>query len=872
MKLLIFAASFLFALTAGALPVQNETVPPDAKEEPFIERSPGCSFSPLEKERRFALFSRPMTDVVYRNTRFLAHERIESLGGWGARGQYITLTFSLVPLADLKDLQVKVKDSPVEGELRQVCYWKVIFPFYNSWSLNPRDKRYRLQPEFLAKAEPCSVKAHEVQRYTLTFRLPAGRKGFSGAFSITHRDLKTPVKLPFRVSILPFELKQDPHKHYSAYNYHIRTPQHWFYQQHVKNPELLHKVQLNEFKRMREYGLTMPPTFYMTWGVLPTGVEDSYLIPNFAPALKELREAGFPADLPIPVPGSSTQRLYHRFTGLKTKNNHLTGMECDKIPPELYAWSDRALQKWLDYLKTLGSPKLIFNPQDEPDPAAMPFVEKLYGVFKKHNCATYITSLPERSHGKRHLYDVFCSGGFAFDYKTAAKGDKQYWCYPNYATYQEKDMSIMCHVGRTVFGLGFWRSGYQVLIAYLWRNLRPYRLGHSGGHLLLPDGTLLIASYWECYRQGIDDMRYIYTLEDAVVKRRNSSLPEVKKAVKEAEELLRTVWGTVRPARYLYDIRPPHAEFDGLRARMAALIVKLRAFPESDPRAVAPSVIFDPESGLAPEPVRGGGEHRKILPLANWRKTNDPEITVTRSGETVLGTIRVDHANGKGWPSLLASFGPDGIDLNKYTTLEFDLRVNSDRDAESNGFWPLLFLARSKDKKQTQYFFVRNMEPGAYKHFSIPVSRFLPLGEEGLKQVEHFRIIVCERDYPDRSSLKIEVKNPHLVGFSAPSIVAPEIPSCLALPDYLSFNASVMGTEGTGPLRAEAELRDERGVCVAKATGSVAGKRLYGGFPAKVLKPGTYEVEVRLLGGDNVFSKVSRRVLILEGVAEAVKK
>ena len=869
MKPYLLPALFLFALTAGALPVQNETVPPGVKEDPFIEHAPGCAFTPLERERGFALFTRPMTDVVYRNTRFLAHERIDELKGWGARGQYITLTFSLVPLTDLKDLRVRVENSPVAGELRQICYWKVIYPFYNSFVITPKDKRYRLQPEFLADAEPCPAKAHEVQRYTLTFRLPADRKGFSGVFSITHSGLKTPVKLPFRVSILPFELKQDPHKHYSAYNYHIRTPKHRFYQQHKNNPALLHKVQLAEFKRMREYGLTMPPTFYMTWGNLPTGVKDSYMIPNFAPALKELREAGFPADAPIPVPGSSTMALYHRFTGLKVKNHHLTGIDCSKIPPELYVWSDNALQKWLAYLKTLGSPKLVFNPQDEPDPSSMPFVEKIYGVFKKHGCTTYITSLPERSRGNGHLYDVFCSGQFAFDFETATKGDRQYWCYPNYATYSNKDMSVMCHGGRTVFGLGFWRSGYQVLIAYLWRNMRPFRIGNSGGHLLLPDGTVLLASYWECYRQGIDDMRYIYTLEDAVVKHRNSPLPEVRKTVKEAEELLRTVWGAIRPAKvYMYEHLPPHAEFDGFRARMAALIVKLRSFPESEPGAVAPSVIFDPKSEILPEPVKGGGEHRKILPITNW-KGLDPETTLSRSKDKVLGTIKVDHSNGKKWPSLLGSFGPKGIDFSKYTSLEFDLKVDSDRDAEANGHWPLLILLMTKDKKEMEYFFTRSLEPGAVTHISIPTYRFRALGEKSLKQVDYFRIIVCERDYPDRSVLKIEVGNPHLVGFSAPSIVAPEIPSCLALPDYLSFNASVMGTEGAGPLKAEAELRDEKGVCVAKTTGAVSGNRLYGGFPAKLLKPGKYELEVRLLGGDKVFSQVSRRVLIVDGGAAA---
>ena len=870
MKKLLPVLFLCLPLGAG-LPVQNEPVPPDVKEDPFVEHAPGCAFTEQEKARRFALFARPMTDVVYQNTRFSAHERISGLRGWGARGQYVTLTFSLVPLADLKDLQVSVEKSPVAGELRQVCYWKVIFPFYNSYVLNPKDKRYRLQPEFLAPAAVCSVKARQVQRYTLTFRLPADRKNFSGVLAIAHAGLKAPVKLPFSVTVLPFELKQDPNKHYSAYNYHIRTPQHWFYQQHRNDPALLHKVQLAEFRRMREYGLTMPPTFYMTWGNLPTGVKDSYMIPNFAPALEELREAGFPPDAPIPVPGSSTMALYRRFTGLRVKNHHLTGIDCSKIPPELYTWSDAALKKWLAYLKTLGSPKLIFNPQDEPDPSAMPFVEKLYGIFKKNGCTTYITSVPEGKRKDLALYDVFCSGAFVADHRTAAKGDKQYWCYPNYATYQTKDMSVMCHGGRMVFGMGFWRSGYQVLIAYLWRNMRPFRLGNSGGQLLLPDGSLLMAGYWECYRQGIDDMRYIYTLEDAVVKRRGSPLPEVRRIVEEAEALLRDIWSSIVPARtYMYDHLLPHGEFDGRRAQLARLILKLRRFPESSPGSVAPSVIIDPETPVAADTAKGGREHVEAFPITTWKggdpdlKSGELEIMVRKEGKKVIGRVKVNHANGKCWPSLFAHFGPRGADFSKFTRLEFDLKVDSDRDAESNTFWPLLILVKSKSKKEMEFFFTRSLEPGSVKHIAIPLNRFRALGEEGFRNVDYFRIIVCERDYPDKSVLNIEISNPQLTGFSAPSIVSTEIPSCLALPDNLSFNASVMGTEGAGPLAAEARLLDERGTCVARAAGTIAGNRLYGGFPSSVLKPGKYELRLEVRSGSRVWSGLTKPVEILD--------
>lgn len=177
------------------------------------------------------IFSRLLIDPVYANTNPLPYERINSLAGWGVRNQFVTLNFAVLPLAPLKNLNIRIENTNATPEIRQVCYWNVIYPFYNFYTITPRNKRYSKIPEFLAPAEPCNAPAGEPQQYFLTFRLPkSGVSEWKGDIVISTGGAVA-HKLPFRITVLPFELKQDPNKHFSTYNYQIRDRKHWFYEQ-----------------------------------------------------------------------------------------------------------------------------------------------------------------------------------------------------------------------------------------------------------------------------------------------------------------------------------------------------------------------------------------------------------------------------------------------------------------------------------------------------------------------------------------------------------------------------------------------------------------------------------------------------------------
>ena len=156
------------------LPSSKEKIPADVRENPFVEKAVLLTPDKTENSRQFVLFSRPLTDPVWAETRPQAYERVDRLDGWGARKQFVSLNFALYPLSELKDLSIEIESSSVKPEVRVVRYWKVIYPFYHSFSSNPKDKQYRRMPEFLAACNGMeSVTANEPQRFVLTFELPA---------------------------------------------------------------------------------------------------------------------------------------------------------------------------------------------------------------------------------------------------------------------------------------------------------------------------------------------------------------------------------------------------------------------------------------------------------------------------------------------------------------------------------------------------------------------------------------------------------------------------------------------------------------------------------------------------------------------------
>jgi len=173
--------------------------------------------------------------------------------------------------------------------------------------------------------------------------------------------------------------------------------------------------------------------------------------------------------------------------------------------------------------------------------------------------------------------------GSGADVRTAAASSRQagarFWWYTNAA----RELPA---VRRYLAGVWFWHTGAEGQGYWVyqssWRRTRPFQdlEGdlHAHDYVAYPDldgPTPTIQ--WECMRQGIDDARYLYTLEAALAAHRTSPhaaaaerfLAELRSSLPQSVKLADGTWT-------LYDCPWRAADFSRLRRETARLIAALR--------------------------------------------------------------------------------------------------------------------------------------------------------------------------------------------------------------------------------------------------------------------------------------------------------
>lgn len=129
------------------------------------------------------------------------------------------------------------------------------------------------------------------------------------------------------------------------------------------------------------------------------------------------------------------------------------------------------------------------------------------------------------------------------------------------------------------YGFGFWRSGYSTMIPWMWswNEGKPVPGIAFGGQMLTDSGDELIEWEWESVREGIVDGSYLYTLQEAIVRREGTDDPRLRSLLKDARNLLQEIWNSIPPeSKYLADNHWSDGEFESRRAELAAMILKLK--------------------------------------------------------------------------------------------------------------------------------------------------------------------------------------------------------------------------------------------------------------------------------------------------------
>ncbi len=415
------------------------------------------------------------------------------------------------------------------------------------------------------------------------------------------------------------------------------------------------------------------------------------------------------------------------------------------------------------------------------------------------------------------------------------------------------------------YGFGFWRSGYTTLIPWHWAwTPRPdqfdyLRGSHSGcGQRIDDDGEVIPAVYWECFREGRDDARYIYTLQQAVWEREGSQDESCRGLVADAEAILQETWNAIRvQQRYLGDGMWPSTEFDVRRWRMAKVIDALLAYPPLR-RGSAPSVLVtdtSPHPATAEIPLveraaaQGNLEAKDLAAdFSGWNngtKEGTAEVTTDAGQDGSIGLrwqVTVDHERDGGeggqypvgWPRVARVFDPDELDLSRYDYLEFLVRVDSDRDEVADDSTPLGLSISSHQK--TRQFFGTTRDLGDRQRVWIPLqfsvqdmSAAAGLGPEPWKTISRVQLFVSESDYKNGAQLTFDIAKVRLLRFRSPMISRLDAPSFVMLSDsHLPVSFEVVGTGSVkrGSHNVKASVVDSQGRTQAEAVQDLAASRL----------------------------------------------
>lgn len=533
--------------------------------------------SEADQRRGFLLYTRHYLECVFPNTRPRPEDLNPELRLFATPGEYEPTNFIVFPLKDLVGAKVTVSSlGPVPASAIEVRY----VPFVRA-RLNYRTNyRYRVVPDYLLRFDTLNLKAEENARFWITVHVPEEAPPGEYRGTATFECSSGKAEVPIRLRVLPFRLREDPSKIYGIY-YRHPYDQAFAAEDAVSREYFLRKAEL-EHQDMVAHGTRNVVLSVST----PAADEQGRFRFNFdvlAAKLDLWKRYGFRGPV---IMGISTMAVYRKYMG-EDPGSHLRNV---KMPPEAFAKEMTAMVKAIEEeRKKRGWPEFVYYPVDEPSrsPESVAFMEVVLKACKEAGVRTYVTADPryEEFDPLRPYVDIWCTQPFAPDRETIladmAKRKVEYWCYPNHVN-GENDHTPVAGA-RMTYGFGFWRSGFVTLIPWIYSYDVSDPFNYLDGATMdffnrhEPDGTPIPVAMWEAYREGYDDYRYIYTLEQLIAEAKRSNRPKVRQAAEQAQKELDSVWNAIRvQEKYKYDDLWAPEEFDVYRWIVARQILALR--------------------------------------------------------------------------------------------------------------------------------------------------------------------------------------------------------------------------------------------------------------------------------------------------------
>ncbi len=551
------------------------------KHTPHEEPASMPGFTETEKRRGFAVYHRSYLAPIWPNTAPRRDECDPTLRAFASWEEYEPLTFTLLPLEDLDRVSVDVGALTAEGgptipredvDVRYVRYMHVR-PNYSTFFTY-----YRAPDVLMPMRSECSLVRGENSRVWITVHVPTyAADGIYKGRAVVNVDGRQAAVVPIVFRVLPIKLQKDRSIVYGIY---YRHP----YDGMAGAPDDFsrrwwqHKAE-REFADMAAHGNNA-----FVGGVGGRMDKDGKWVIEFESLGKKIelaRRYGFDKPIICHIP---TSTVYHKYMKAGM-GSHLRLL---KMPPKGFFDDMTALVRTIEAGRRRRQwPELLYYPIDEPSrtPVSVQFMTELLKAIKRvPGVRTYVTADPAHDafQPMKPYVDVWCCQPFSLPRETILDDMKRrgvaYWCYPNHVA-GENDHTPVAGA-RMTYGFGFWRSGFRALTPWIYQSDVGDPWNYlDGGYMDFfnrtdDDGSPIPVMMWEAYREGIDDGRYVTTLQRWIERARQAGLAE---QAKQAEAELEFVWNAIDvQEKYKYDGLWEPETFDVYRWVLARQILALQ--------------------------------------------------------------------------------------------------------------------------------------------------------------------------------------------------------------------------------------------------------------------------------------------------------
>jgi len=558
----------------------------------FQETIPKPQATAVQERDGFIVFQRSVLERIHQNSHPRASEVASSVTLHATWDEWEPAQLAVYPLRDLKHLQVTVTGLSDGQHVIPASELSVRMVRYYGAPLSVRvANRFGVVPKTLEVSAPIDLAKEAVRPYWITVHVPANRPGgaYTGSIIFTHAGGEQTI--PLTVDVMPVKL-QEPDILYGTLCMNTLAN----VSKITRGGRLLRQTDLI-FRDQREHGMNL---ISLRSGHAYEEEDGLPFLPDLEVAMDLYKKYGFSKPL-IYCPG----QLF-KTDKVNRSNNY------KEYDPDVHLPIARKVAAYYTQeFRKEGLPGVMFIPVEEPNVGTgvgrfdapdirQKLARELTRAMKEAGGIVALTCTPESVKAVREFVDYWIVAFRRFTpglYDMARKADAHLCIYAN-ATM----MGQGTYFSRFMFGYFVWANGIKGMLPWTY-PLTPKRFPHNvdsrgegalnvSDEFLGADGKPVPTIQWELSREGIDDAKYLVTIERLAQHARERGTPAACDAADEAYGFLAGIRHSVkRDARhYIFEDEKTFeptpvdgwdaAKFDALHEQAVVILKKLIALEQ----------------------------------------------------------------------------------------------------------------------------------------------------------------------------------------------------------------------------------------------------------------------------------------------------